>query len=288
MVIGRYFPATLLLPLLFLAFMAQAWAAGSLRIAPLPMENREATVKAFNPIVEYLKQQLGQPIELVYFDKNHEIVQAFKDKTIDVALLGSLPYLALERKGGKGEPLVLFREADGQATYRCVLVKASSDAVSLKVLRGKRIALTQPLSTCGYLGANAMLRQQAGISLESLKYRYLNTHEAAALAVVAGEADLASIKEEFARKFANLGLVILAYSEPVPALGLFANQATLAPSRIADIRRVLLTAPEASYRNWGNSMRYGMTSAQDTSFQSLRRFGDPASIPDGNALKYAQ
>jgi phosphonate transport system substrate-binding protein len=288
MLIGRYIPATLLLPLLFLALTSTTWAAASLRIAPLPMENREATVKAFNPIVEYLKQRLGQPIELVYFDKNHEIIQAFKDKAVDVAMLGSLPYLVLEKKGGKGEPLVLFREADGLASYRCVLVKASSDAVSLRSLRGKRIALTQPLSTCGYLGANAMLRQQAGISLENLKYRYLNTHEAAALAVVAGEAELASVKEEFARKFANLGLVILAYSEPVPALGLFANQATLEPSRIADIRRILLAAPEASYRNWGNSMRYGMTQAQDTNFESLRRFGDPASIPDGNAPNYAQ
>jgi phosphonate transport system substrate-binding protein len=270
-----------------LILSSHAWAAGALRIAPLPMENREATFKAFNPVVEYLQHQLGQSVELVYFDKNHEIVRAFKDKAIDIAMLGSLPYITLEKQGGKGEPLVLFREADGQASYRCVLVKAGSDPISLNTLRGKRIALTQPLSTCGYLGANAILRKEAGLSLESLQYYYLNTHEAAALAVVAGKADLAGVKEEFARKFANLGLVILAYSEPVPALGLFANQATLDDARIAEIRRVLLAAPESAYKTWGNSMHYGMIQPNRATFDSLRRLGDPAGIPGANAMNKA-
>ena len=285
MLTARYPLATSLLHLLFVACVSRAWAADVLRIAPLPMENREATVKAFNPVVEYLGQQLGQAAQLVYFDKNQEIVQAFKDKAIDIAMLGALPFVTLEMQGGLAEPLVLFREADGQATYRCVLVKASSDAVSLNSLRGKRIALTQPLSTCGYLGTNAMLRQQAGTSLENMQYSYLNTHEAAALAVVAGDTDLAGIKEEFARKFANLGLVTLARSKSVPALGLFANRAMLDEARIAEIRRILLAAPESVYKTWGNSMRFGMTRAQSSDFDALRQFGDPAGIPGGSARK---
>lgn len=285
MVTGQSSLAKSLLHMLFFALISQTLAADSLRIAPLPMENREATVMAFNPIIEYLQQQLGQPVELVYFDNNHEIVQAFKDKAIDIAMLGPLPFVSLEKLGGMGEPLVLFREADGQTTYRCVLVKASSDAVFLKALRGKRIALTQPLSTCGYLGANAILQQQAGISLDSLDYQYMHTHETAALAVVAGEADLAGIKEEFAHKFANLGLVILAYSDPVPALGLFANLSTLDSSRILEIRGILLATPESVYKNWGNSMRYGMAQAHNADFDILRAFGDPTSITNRNKQK---
>jgi phosphonate transport system substrate-binding protein len=146
-------------------------------------------------------------------------------------------------------------------------------------MRGKRVALTQPLSTCGYLGTNAILRQHAGITLEDTHYRYLNTHEAAALAVVAGDADAAGIKDEFAIKFAPLGLAIAGYSEWVPALGLFASQSSLVPERIAEVRRLLLATPPEVYRRWGNAMRYGMVTGSDADFDALRKLGDPASIP---------
>lgn len=254
-------------------------AAEPLRIAPLPMENREATVKAFNPLLTHLQQQLGQPVELAYFDKNSAVVAALQNRAIDVALLGPLPYVALRQRGGEAEPLVFFREANGAARYRCVLVMFGGDRTSPRELRGKRIALTQPMSTCGYLGTNAILRELAGITLEETRYRYLDTHEAAALAVVAGEAEAAGVKEEFALKFAPLGLVVVGASDWVPAVGLFASRATLSRERIEEIRRILLATPAEVYGRWGNSLRYGMVAAADADFDSLRRLGDPARIP---------
>ncbi len=253
--------------------------AEPIRIAPLPMENREATVKAFNPVVTYLEQQLGHPVELVYFDKNSEIVSALQNRTLDIGMLGPLPYVTLRQQGAAVEPLVLFKEANGEARYRCALVTFSGEGPKIKQLRHKRIALTQPLSTCGYLGTNAILRQHAGISLEETQYRYLNTHEAAALAVVSGEADAAGIKDEFAVKFAPLGITSVAFSEWVPALGLFASRARLDPKRIEEIRRALLNTPASVYQRWGNTMKFGMVSAQDIDFETVRRLGDPTSVP---------
>jgi phosphonate transport system substrate-binding protein len=262
-----------------LGFAGAAFGTTPLRIAPLPMENREATVKAFNPVVKYLQQQLGRSVELVYFDKNSEIVAALQSGTLDLGMLGPLPYVTLRKRAVPVEPLVLFREANGESRYRCALVVFGGDSTSLRKLRGKRVALTQPLSTCGYLGTNAILRQHAGITLEETRYSYLNTHEAAALAVVGGEADAAGIKDEFAIKYAGLGLTIAAYSDWVPGLGLFANRTTLSDMEITDIRRILLATPAAAYQNWGNAMRYGMTHASDKDFDPLRKLGDPASIP---------
>jgi phosphonate transport system substrate-binding protein len=255
-----------------------------LRIAPLPMENREATIKAFNPVVSYLQQQLKVPVELVYFDKNSEIVAALKDRTIDMAMLGSLPYVTLHMKKVAVEPLVFFKESTGQARYQCVLV-AFGNSGNIRQLRGKSIVLTQPLSTCGYLGTNAILRQHAGHTLEETRYRYLNTHEAAALAVVGGEADAAGIKDEFAAKYAGLGLVVIGTSEWVPALGLFASRDTLSEERIAEIRRVLLATPATTYSAWGNAMKHGMAPAADTDFDALRRFGSVDAIPQSAPAK---
>lgn len=254
-------------------------AAEAIRIAPLPMENREATVKAFHPLVTYLQNQLGQPVELVYFDKNSEIVDALQRRTLDIGMLGPLPFVALRRRGATIEPLVLFKEASGEARYRCALVMFGGDANSPRALRGKRIALTQPLSTCGYLGTNAMLRTHAGMTLGETNYRYLGTHEAAALAVISGEAEAAGIKDEFAVKFAPLGLVTVGFSESVPALGLFASRDTLSGARIAEIRRILLATPATVYQRWGNSMRYGMVAATPADFDSVDRLGETSNIP---------
>lgn len=275
--------------LLFLLAMTGAVtgaaATDPLRIAPLPMENREATVKAFNPLVTYLQERLGQPVELVYFDKNSEIIAAIQNRSLDIGMLGPLPYVTLRKNDPTVEPLVFFKEANGEARYRCTVVMSGGDAAALRGLRGKRIALTQPLSTCGYLGTNAILRLHAGIALEDTHYRYIGTHEAAALAVVGGEAEAAGIKEEFATKFAPLGLVAVGFSDWVPALGLFASRAVLSEQRIADIRRILLATPASVYQRWGNAMRFGMVPAADADFDALRRLGDPGSIPQPQKAK---
>jgi phosphonate transport system substrate-binding protein len=190
--------------------------------------------------------------------------------------------VSLRQRGAAVEPLVFFRESNGQARYRCALVAFAGDVTQLRQMRGKRIALTQPLSTCGYLGGNAMLGREGGISLQDMHYNYLGSHEAVALAVVSGEAEIGIVKDEFAVKFAPLGLRTLAYSDWLPATGLFASRKHLDEARLKELRRALLATPDIVYRNWGGSIRHGMVMASDTDFNSLRAFGDPADIPQNS------
>lgn len=270
-----------LLALVLLFCLSGVQAAEPLRFAPLPMESRESTVKAFYPLAVHLQKHLQQPVELVYYAKNSEIAAALESGELDFAYLGPLPYVTLRQRGAAVEPLVFFREANGQARYRCALVAFAGDAAQLASVRGKRIALTQPLSTCGYLGANAMLRHEVGISLKDMQYRYLGSHEAVALAVISGEAEIGSVKDEFAAKFAPLGLQTLVYSDWLPATGLFASQRRLDAATLKDLRRALLATPQKIYGQWGGSIRHGMSMASETDFDSLRAFGDPAEIPQG-------
>jgi phosphonate transport system substrate-binding protein len=269
----------LLVALFFLAGAQLAKAVEPLRFAPLPMENRESTVKAFYPLLAYLQKQLRQPVELVFYEKNSEIAAALKSGAVDFAYLGPLPYVSLRQQGAAVEPLVFFREPNGQARYRCALVAFAGDVTQLQHMKGKRIALTQPLSTCGYLGGNAMMLRAGGISLQDMQYRYLGSHEAVALAVVSGDAEIGSIKDEFALKFAPLGLQTLAYSDWLPATGLFASRKRLDDTALKELRRILLATPEKVYRTWGGSIRHGMVIASDTDFDTLRALGDPADIP---------
>jgi phosphonate transport system substrate-binding protein len=257
------------------------WVAASepLRIASLPMESRELTLAAFEPVAHYLEKQLQQSVELVFLESNQEVVEALDTGHLDIAMLGPLPFITLSAKNSQIHPLVFFRESSGKARYRCKLVAFAGDKIDITQLRNQRVALTQPLSTCGYLGTNAILRTEAGHDLEQTDYTYYNTHEAAALAVIAGRADVAGIKDAFAFNYASLGLEVLAASDWVPAVGLFVNADQLSDEQIVKIREILLTAPEREYVNWGHFMRYGMQEASYTDFESLKHFGDPALIP---------
>lgn len=252
---------------------------GPIRFAPLPMENRELIIQGFYPLMAYLEQQLGHPFEMHYYESNQEVASALRDGLIDLAFLGPLPFVSVQSQGGAITPLVFFKEANGLARYRCALVVFAADVPRADELRQAPIALTQRLSTCGYLGAQALLRDYAGVSLEDTDYRYLGSHEAVALAVIAGEARAGSVRDEFATKYAPLGLTVAAYSDWLPATGLFANSQHLNETLLADLQQILLATPEAVYQHWGSSIRHGMVEASETDFAGVYRLGDPHSIP---------
>jgi len=254
-------------------------AAPPIRFAPLPMENREVTVKAFLPLVEHLQKELGQPVELVYFDRYDDIVEGFIADKLDIAFFGPLPYLTMRERNPATDPLIFFREADGSTRYRCALVAFVDDRVKLSQLKGKRVGLTQRLSTCGYLGTDHILRKHAGLSLDATHYRYIGSHEKVIRAVVGGEFDVGGVKEEFAVKFATLGVKIIARSDEVPAVGLAGNGHTLDADIRARIRRVLLDTPKSVYQTWGATISHGMAPASDAEFATLRAFGDIKAIP---------
>ncbi len=271
------FGISILLALLLLSPVATA--EQPLRFAPLPMENREAIVKAFNPLVTYLERQLQHPVEMVYIDAHQEILAAFEQDELDLVFLGPLPYVTLRRRMPEVEPLVFFMEPAGDARYRCALVTFLGDDIALSQLRGQPFGLTSRLSTCGYLGAEAMVRDHAGLSLKDIAYRYLGTHEAVIFAVVRGEVVAGSVKDEFAHKYTPLGITIQAYSDWVPATGLFANTRTLDADQIQRVRAILLATPEKEYSQWGETIRHGMAPASDDAYAGFREFGDPAGIP---------
>ena len=103
-------------------------------------------------------------------------------------------------------------------SYYGALVALADTPVNLQGLQNKRIALTQPLSTCGYLSVSGLLRERKS-SLEKNRYRYLNKHDAVALAIIRGEYDLGGLKTAIGKRYTHLGLKILAETPPFPGFG---------------------------------------------------------------------
>lgn len=261
--------------------------AQTLRFIPLPMQDRETVYRQFYPMTDYLAGRLSVDITFVYCESYQTVLDRFQASEADLAYLGPLPYVTLRNSFADAQPVVRFKEAGGQTTYTCALVTFADNVFDPQFTHDRSIALTQPLSTCGYLSTSGLMRY-LGSDIENNRYRYLKRHDSVALAVVRGEFDAGGLKSVIARKYTHMGLQILAETKPLPGFVLVANRQTLTAQRIDAIRNALLALdPEGADRDrlstWGDSIRNGAVSAADHDYQVVRDLLGSQPIPmEGN------
>ncbi len=278
---GIYF---LLVPDLALAKAATQQAV--LRFAPLPMENREVIYKQFEPIRVYLEQITGRKVVFKYFNKYCYLLKEFINGGLDLAYLGPLPYVELHNNYPDAEPLVTFREPTGQNGYTCSLIALPEKKLKLSAITKKEIALTQPLSTCGYLSVNGLLKKH-GSSLKANTYHYLGRHDAVALAVVRAEFDIGGVKTAIAQKYAHLGLQVLDETEILPGFALVSNSATVDTALAVTIRDAFASLDphgkdKEMLSNWGKKLANGAVVATNEQYDIIRRLMGNIVIPDKN------
>ncbi len=270
------------------ATVAARVRAETIRFAPLPMENRETVVKQYRPMVLYLEKALNVTIEFVFTDNYADIIDNFTKSQVDLAYLGPLPYVELRAKDSNAEPLVHFNEASGKPMYTCAIVALADSPLKLEKLKNSKIALTQPLSTCGYLSVNGLL-QERDSRLEDNRYTYLDKHDTVALAVVRGEYDAGGLKTAIGKKYGHMGLKIVAETAPMPSFGLVGNRATLSAATMQTLRDALTKLDPAVDRemlaSWGENIRYGAVTASDRDYDVVRRFKGNSEIPVSNKDK---
>lgn len=261
--------AGVLLALAGLLCAGAAQAAKPYVYAPLPMEEPEVVIRQVRPMLNFLEERTQRAIRIEYHQDYAEILDRFRAGQIDLAYLGPLPYVALREQYPQAEPVVHFLEKSGQPTYTCAIVTAGGKP-PLASLKGKKIALTQPLSTCGYLSTDALLRP-AGFGLDDTRFRYLDKHDEVALAVARGEFDAGGLKTGIAKKYAHLGLSIVAETKPLPAFALIANARTVSAADIRLMRALLTGGALAKTRQtWGDNLRNGAVAARDADYDTVR------------------
>ncbi len=248
--------------------------AATVRFAPLPMENKETVLSRFRPLTEFLAQRLQIDIEYVYADDYAELLENFRKSKVDIAYLGPLPYVELRAAYAEAEPLVFFKESSNAVTYTCALVTFPGNDFDVRHGRYQKIALTQPLSTCGYLSTNGLLRNSNN-SLEDNNYRYVGTHDEVALSVIRGEFAAGGLKTAVARKYAHLGLFVLMETPPLPAFALIVNTRTMPPDLIAAIKEALLEldlthSGQGQQIPWNDVIGNGIVEAHDSDYQVIR------------------
>lgn len=257
---------------------ASAQSLAPLRLSTIPLLGAEATVRELAPLVQSLSRLGGRRVEFVYLDSHEKVLAALREGRIELAVLGPLPYAELTDTEAEAEAasgpnarfrlLARFKEADGAGSYRCVLVAFPDDTAALAQATTLRLAMASRLSTCGPLSARALLAQR-GMAWASVQPQYLGNQAVAALAVVAGRAQLASMKASVARQHASLGLQVLAETAPLPGFVLVADAQRVDADTLNKLSR-LLDTPATQYRQWGDNLGHGLLPAADTDYEPVR------------------
>ncbi|MDP2416416.1 MAG: PhnD/SsuA/transferrin family substrate-binding protein [Hydrogenophaga sp.] len=251
-------------------------AALPLRFSAIALGDAEATVREFEPLTRSLSRLGSRPVEFVYLNRHEKVLDALREGRIELAVLGALPYAELVGPGPEQMPpssvrlLARFKEANGEAAYRCVLVAFPDDQVVLSRAHGSMLAMPNRLSTCGPLSAGNMLRA-AGVAWEHITPQYLGHQADVALAVVAGRAQLGALKESVALQHASLGLQVLASTLPLPGFVLVAHAQRVDAATLAKLARLPDTRA-AEYQQWGANFGHGLVPASDADFAPVRAF----------------
>jgi len=121
-----------------------------LRVAVAAVISPRETIKSYSNILKYLEEKLDRPIELVQRQTYAEINALIRDGNIDLAFVCTNAYVIGQKEFGL--ELLVAPQVGGEVVYRSYLiVPGASRAQSIKDLRGKVFAFSDPLSTTGRL-----------------------------------------------------------------------------------------------------------------------------------------
>jgi len=185
-------------PYLDLSALTPITPPGSLEIKPLRVAvsaviSPQGTVESYTPLLDYIAERLGRPVELVQRPTYAEVNKLIETAEVDVAFVCTGAYLIGEREFDM--QILAAPVVNGEAAYHSwLIVPADSPAQSMADLRGKTFAFTDPLSYTGRLYPTYLVYQM-NERPETFFGRtfFTYSHDAAIHAVANGLADGAAV-----------------------------------------------------------------------------------------------
>lgn len=164
-----------------------------LRISVAAVISPQGTLESYQPLLDYLSEQLSRPVELVQRQTYAETNALLEQGAVDIAFVCTSAYI--EGHTEFGMELLVAPQVNGSASYQSVLiVPASSDAQSMAGLEGRVFAFTDPMSFSGRVYPTFLV-EQLGYDVEIFFARtfFTYSHDNAIRAVASGVADGAAV-----------------------------------------------------------------------------------------------
>jgi len=164
-----------------------------LRVAVAAMISPQGTVASYQPLLEYLSQRLGRPIQLVQRRTYAEVNELIRRHEVDLAFICTRAYVLGRRDFGL--ELLAIPQVQGETVYYSqLIVRADLPASALADLRNTVFAFTDPLSTTGYLYPNVLLYRLGKTPASFFRRTFFTySHDKAIYAVAEGIADAAAV-----------------------------------------------------------------------------------------------
>ncbi|MGK2945940.1 MAG: phosphate/phosphite/phosphonate ABC transporter substrate-binding protein [Desulfuromonadales bacterium] len=198
---------------------------GKLTIGLIPEQGIFNQKKRYEPLLAYLSQKLGAPIEIKILPSYGNVIDNFNDLGLDGAFFGSFTGAVAISKFGV-EPLARPQYVGGSSTYYgMVFVRKDSGIKTAEDMHRKRMVFVDKSTTAGYL---LPLNYFKTIGINDYKkwfqeYYFSGTHEGAINDVLNGVADIGAAKNTIFYQMSTTDkrilneLEILSTSPHVPA-----------------------------------------------------------------------
>jgi len=139
----------------FISATLSAAEMKELRIGLLPNEAPDVEIKKHATMTQHLEKILGMKVKVQVGIDYTAIIEALRNKHIDVAYLGPFSYVLAEiATEGNIEPLVVgVRKKTGKSAYNSVIVARTDSGINKPTEFGKKhtISFSDPASTSGFL-----------------------------------------------------------------------------------------------------------------------------------------
>jgi len=163
------------------------------RVAIAAVISPQGTLESYTPLLEYLEEKLGRPVERVQGSTYSETNEILASGLADIAFVCTGAYI--QGASEFGMEILVVPEINGESVYYSwVIVPVKSPINEIADLRNRVFAFTDPLSLTGWMYPNYMLLQM-GERPEAFFGRtfFTYSHDQAIRAVADGYADGAAV-----------------------------------------------------------------------------------------------
>lgn len=281
----RTFGYAMILMAVVLTILGVAGCGGSdkgeidvLRWGLIPADDATEMMRQYDPVVDYLENELGIEIELQVTTDYTAAITAMQNKHIEMAWFGPFSYILAAEAAGAEAIVNGVRRDTGKATYKSIIItRADSGIETLEDLKGRTFAFVDPASTSGHLIPRKMLVEN-GINPEKdfSTVHYAGTHEAVELAVKNGTVDAGADSDTSYNRMLKGGKIdsveniIIYESEPIPGSPIVVRGDL--PEELKDrIQQALIDMDEQTIHEvggWGDIEKYVVV--EDSDYDIIR------------------
>lgn len=154
----------------------------------LPDENASKITQDNEGLRKYLEGKLGKKVEIYAFTNYTAMIEAFRNKNVDLCYFGPLSYCIAVDKGAEAECFAC-KVKNGLKSYRSVIITSVDSGIhTLADIRGRKMGYGDIASTSSHLIPKCELAK-AGVNEGDYAESFLGKHDVVAVSVQNGAVD---------------------------------------------------------------------------------------------------